>query len=140
MRVFAEMNMSGVKSYIRFFGFLSTLVGGLFIALGLLGLILAVGDLASSSPIVKSGIVLASVESPSSGSFAIRVRLDDGRQVTLAEEATPINKGVNLRLVVKEGAYEIYNDPIDAWVGSLLCIAIGAGMYLAGRKMKVAWT
>lgn len=97
------MNMSGVKSYVRFFGFLSTLLGGLFIALGLLGLIFAVGSLVSSPPIVRSGIVLASVESPSSGSFAIRVRLDDGRQVMLAEEATPIDKGVKLRLVAKDG-------------------------------------
>jgi hypothetical protein len=134
------MNMSGVKSYVRFFGFLATLLGGLFIALGLLGLIFAVGSLLSSPPVVRSGIVLASVESPSSGSFAIRVRLDDGRQVMLAEEATPIDKGVKLRLVAKDGGYEIYNDPIDAWVGSLLSIAIGTGMYLAGRKMKLAWT
>jgi hypothetical protein len=134
------MNTSGVRSYIRFFGFLSTLFGAVFIAFGLLGFMFAVGDLASSSPIVKAGIVLASVESPSSGSFAIRVRLDDGRQVMLAEEATPIDKGVKLRLVAKDGAYEIYNDPIDAWVGSLLSVTIGTGIYLAGRKMKVAWT
>jgi hypothetical protein len=58
----------------------------------------------------------------------------------LAEEATPIDKGVKLRLVAKDGGYEIYNDPIDAWVGSLLSIATGTGMYLAGRKMKRAWT
>ena len=132
--------MSGVRSYIRFFGFLSTLAGALFIALGLLGLIFAVRDLASSPPIVKSGIVLASVESPSSGNFAIRVRLDDGRQVMLAEQSLPIDNGVKLRLVVTDGAYVIYNDPTDAWVGSLFSLASGIGIFLAGRKMKHAWT
>jgi hypothetical protein len=134
------MNMSGVRSYIRFFGFLSTLFGALFIALGLLGLIFAIRDLASSPPIVKSGIVLASVESPSSGNFTIRVRLDDGRQVMLAEEGTPIDKGAKLRLVVKDGAYEIYNATTDAWVGSLFLIASGIGIFFAGRKMKRART
>jgi hypothetical protein len=111
------MSTSGVRSYIRFFGFLSTLVGASFIAFGLLGLLFGVADLASSPLIVKSGIVIAPVESPSPDNFAIRVRLEDGRQVTLAEEPSPIDKVVRLRLIVKDSTYEIYNDPIDAWVG-----------------------
>lgn len=133
------MNTSGVRSHIRFFGFLSTLFGALFIAFGLLGLIFAVVGLASSPPIVRSGIVIASVESASSGHYTIRARLDDGRQVLVAEEPSPIDKGVRLRLIVKDGAYEIYH-PTGPWVGSLLSIAIGIGVYLVGRKMKQAWT
>jgi hypothetical protein len=134
------MNMSGVKSYVQFSGFMSTLFGMFFIAVGLLGLAFAVGGLVSGPPIVRSGTVLASVESPLSGKFAIRVRLDDGRQVMVGEVATPMDKGAKLRLVAKDGAYEIPNDPIDAWVGSLISIAGGTAIYLAGRKMKVAWT
>jgi hypothetical protein len=136
----AAMNTSGVRSNIQFFGFLATLFGALFIAFGLLGLIFAVGDLASSPPIVRSGVVLASAqESPSSNHYSIRVRLDDGRLVMVAEEPSPIDKGVRLGLIVKDGAYEIY-DPTGPWVGSLLLIAVGTGIYLVGRKMKVAWT
>ena len=129
------MSMSGVRSYLRFFGFLSTLWGALFIAFGLLGLFFAVKDLASSHPRVESGTVLASVESPSSNHYSIRVRLADGRQVVVAEEPSPIDRGARLRLVVKDGAYWVY-DPTGPWVGSLFALGSGTGMYFAGRKLK----
>ena len=128
------MSKSGVRSYLRFFGFLSTLWGAVFIAFGLLGLFFAVKDLASSHPSVESGTVLASVESPSSNYYSLRVRLDDGRQVTVTPAASE-DRGARLRLVVKDGAYGIY-DPTGPWVGSLFALGSGTGMYLAGRKLK----
>jgi len=133
----AAMNTSGFRSNIRFLGFVSTLFAAFFIAIGLLGLVFAARDLASGPPIVKSAIVLASVESPSSGPYAIRLRLDDGRQVMVSEQSSPIDNGVRLRIVVKDGAYEIY-DPTGPWFGSLTAIAGGIVMYLVGRKLKSA--
>jgi hypothetical protein len=131
------MNMPDVRSQARFFGFISTLFGAIFIVAGLLGLIFALTDLVSSHPRVESGMVLASIESPSSGHYTIRVRLDDGRQVMVAEEPSPIDNGVKLRLVVKDGAYWIY-DPAGPWIGSLIALAAGIGMCLAGRKLRLA--
>ena len=128
------MNMSGVRSYLRFFGFVSILFGALFIVFGPLGLFFAVKDLASSHPSAESGTVLASVESPSSNYYSLRVRLDDGRQVTVAPAASE-DRGARLRLVMKDGAYGIY-DPSGPWVDSLFALGSGTGMYLAGRKLK----
>jgi hypothetical protein len=103
-----------------------------------LGLFFAVRDSASSPPHAESGVVIASAqESPSSNHYAIRVRLDNGRQVVVAEEPSPIGHGVKLRLVVKDGAYWIY-DPTGAWVGSLVSLASGVGLCFVGRKLKGA--
>jgi|GEM_PF-6608910 len=131
------MNMSGLRSNLRFVGFVSVLVSAFFIVFGLLGLVFAARGLASGPPIVKSAIVLASVESPSSGPYAIRLRLDDGRQATVFEQPSPIDNGVRLRIVLKDGAYEIY-DPTGPWIGSLTSIAVGIVMYFVGRKLKSA--
>jgi hypothetical protein len=135
---FAYMGIPNVRSYTRFLGLASILVGVLFIAFGLLGLVFAVRDLVQSSPRVESGVVVASVqESPSSNHYSIRVKLDNGRQAVVDEEPSPIDHSVKLRLVMKDGAYEIY-DPTGAWVGSLISLASGVGLCLVGRNLKRA--
>jgi hypothetical protein len=131
------MSTSVARFYIQFNGFLSTLFGVFFVGVGLLGLIFAVGGLASP-PILRSGTAIASVQSSSTGHYAIRAKLDDGRQVIVAQESSPIDEGVRLRLVVTNGNYEIY-DPTGPWVGSLVSITAGIGIYLVGRVMKDAW-
>jgi hypothetical protein len=53
----------------------------------------------------------------------------------VAGEPSPIDQGVELRLVMKDGAYWIY-DPTGLWVGSLISLASGIGLCLVGRKLR----
>jgi hypothetical protein len=136
---FAHMGIPNMKSYNRFFGAVSALVGLSFGAIGLLGLFFfAVRDSIQSSPRVVSGVVLASVqESPSSNHYSVRVKLDDGRQVVVGEEPSPRDHNAKLRLVMKDGAYEVY-DPTGPWVGSLFSLASGVGLCFVGRILTRA--
>ena len=132
------MGIPNIKSYKRFLGVVSVVVGLFFGAVGLLGLFFAVRDSVQSSTRVVSGVVLASQqESPSSNHYSIRVKLDDGRQVVVGEEPSPRDHNAKLRLVMKDGAYEVY-DPTGPWVGSLFSLASGVGLCFVGRILTRA--
>jgi hypothetical protein len=132
---FAHMGIPNMKSYTRSLGLVSVLMGVLFITVGLLGLFFAARDSIQSSPRVFSGIVLASAqESPSSNRYSVRVKLDDGRQVVV-EQPSPRDHNARLRLVMKDGAYEVY-DPTGPWVGSLVSLASGVGLCFVGRMLR----
>lgn len=125
-----------VTSYARFMGLIAMLLGVFFIAVGVLGIFFAVKDLVSSPLGVKPATVVSSVESPLSGHYSIRARVDDGREVMISgEQGSRIGSGVKLRLVLKDGAYSIY-DPNESLIGSLIALASGIGLYLAGRRFR----
>jgi len=132
------MGIANLNSYKRFLGVVSALVGLFFGAVGLLGLFFAVRDSVQSSARVVSGVVLDSVqESSSSNHYSVHVKLENGRQVVVGEEPSPRDHNAKLRLVMKDGAYEVY-DPTGPWVGSLFSLASGAGLCFVGRILTRA--